>query len=362
LPAGKSLSKITAQGSEAILAQYYKPFRNRETQYKSITKKYMLTKEQIASQISHCLAGTNFTNLGTRYEGKVRDNYTKDEKRILITTDRLSAFDKVIALVPFKGQALNALSKFWFERTKDIVGNHVVEYPDPNAVVGEECTPLAVEMVVRGYITGSTTTSAWYNYQKGVRNFCGNPLPEGMKKDQKLDHAIITPTTKAAHGDHDESLAPEELIKRGHITKDDWDKLAAISLKLFARGQEIAAKQGIILVDTKYEFGKNKKGEIVLIDEIHTPDSSRFWKSATYQAKFDKGEDQDNINKEYLRLWLSEKGFIGEGAIPAIPEDVIVETARRYIEAYELITGQTFEGTPGDPLPRIEKNLAKYMS
>jgi len=327
----------------------------------SLIKTIMLTKEQIAGQIKYCLAGTNFANLGKRYEGKVRDNYIQEGRRILITTDRLSAFDRVIALVPFKGQVLNALSKFWFENTKDIVGNHVIEYPDPNVVVGEECVPLAVEMVVRGYITGTTTTSAWYNYQKGVRNFCGNPLPEGLKKDQKLDHAILTPTTKAAHGDHDESLPPEELIKRGHIAKEDWDKLAAISLKLFAKGQEIAAKQGIILVDTKYEFGKNKKGEIVLIDEIHTPDSSRFWKSATYQERFEKGQDQDNINKEYLRLWLSEKGFRGDGEIPSIPEDVIVETARRYIEAYELITGQKFEGTEGDPLPRIESNLQKYI-
>jgi len=310
----------------------------------------MLTKEQIAGQIKHCLTGTNFTNLGKRYEGKVRDNYIQEGRRILITTDRLSAFDRVIALIPFKGQVLNALSRFWFENTKDIVGNHVLEYPDPNVVVGEECAP------------GSTTTSAWYNYQKGVRSFCGNFLPEGLKKDQKFDHPILTPTTKAGHGGHDESLAPEELIKRGHITKEDWDKLAEISLKLFARGQEVAAKQGIILVDTKYEFGKNKKGEIVLIDEIHTPDSSRFWKTATYQEKFEKGEDQDNINKEYLRLWLSEKGFLGDGEIPAIPDDVKVETARRYIEAYELITGQTFEGTEGDPLPRIEANLKKYIS
>jgi len=227
--------------------------------------------------------------------------------------------------------------------------------------VAEECKPLAVEMVVRGYITGTTSTSAWHHYQNGCRDFCGNPLPDDMKKDQKLPHAILTPSTKAAHGDHDESVAPEVLLERGVITKEEWEQLADVSMKLFALGQETAAKQGIILVDTKYEFGKNKDGEIVLIDEIHTPDSSRFWIADTYQEHFEKGEDQDNINKEFLRIWLAEQGFTGDTEVPEIPEDVKVETAKKYIEAYESITGQAFEGTPGDPMPRIEQNLQKYM-
>ncbi len=322
----------------------------------------MLTDDQVAAQIQYCLTGTNFANLGERYEGKVRDNYTRDGKRILVTTDRLSAFDKIITLIPFKGQVLNALTNYWFDVTKDIVGNHVVEVPDPNVVVAEECEPLAVEMVVRGYVTGTTSTSIWTHYKNGSRNFCGNELPEGLKKDQKLPEAILTPSTKAAHGDHDESVAPEVLLERGVITEAEWEQLADVSLKLFKLGQETAAKQGIILVDTKYEFGKNKNGEIVLIDEIHTPDSSRFWKADTYEQHFADGSDQDNINKEFLRIWLAEKGFTGDGEVPEIPDEMKVKTAKKYIEAYEGITGQTFEGTPGDPMPRIEANLQKYMS
>lgn len=322
----------------------------------------MLTQDQIRQQIPHCLAGTNFKELGERYEGKVRDNYTKDGKRILVVTDRLSAFDRVICLIPFKGQVLNQMAEFWFTQTKDICDNHVIEFPDPNVVVGKQCTPLAVEMVVRGYLTGTTSTSVWSHYKNGGRNFCGNPLEDGMKKDQKFDKPILTPSTKAEHGDHDESVAPEVLLQRGVITQDEWDYLADVSLRLFERGQQIAAKQGIILVDTKYEFGKDANGKIVLIDEIHTPDSSRFWIEKTYQEHYEKGDDQDNINKEYLRLWLSEKGFKGDTDIPEIPEDVKIETARRYIEAYEKITGQTFKSDPcPDINARIQKNLAKYF-
>ncbi|MFA5842345.1 MAG: phosphoribosylaminoimidazolesuccinocarboxamide synthase [Candidatus Gracilibacteria bacterium] len=322
----------------------------------------MLTTDQIRQQIPHCLAGTNFAALGERYEGKVRDNYTKDGKRILVVTDRLSAFDRVICLIPYKGQVLNQMAEFWFTQTKDICDNHVIEFPDPNVVVGKQCTPLAVEMVVRGYLTGTTSTSVWSHYKNGGRNFCGNPLEDGMKKDQKFDKPILTPSTKAEHGSHDESVAPEVLLERNVITKAEWDYLADVSLRLFERGQKIAAKQGIILVDTKYEFGKNADGKIVLIDEIHTPDSSRFWIEKTYQQHYEKGEDQDNINKEYLRLWLSEKGFKGDTETPEIPEDVKVETARRYIEAYEKITGQTFKADPcPDINARIQKNLAKYF-
>lgn len=322
----------------------------------------MLTEEQLQAQLPHCLAGTNFPELGEAYEGKVRDNYTKGDRRILIVTDRLSAFDRIICKIPFKGQVLNQMAKFWFDQTKDICGNHAIEFPDPNAVVAKQCTPLAVEMVVRGYITGTTTTSAWFNYQQGVRNFCGNQLPEGLKKDQKFDQPILTPSTKAAHGDHDESVAPEVLIERGAITQEEWEYLADVSLKLFARGQEIAAKQGIILVDTKYEFGRDSDGNIILIDEIHTPDSSRFWIADTYQANFDAGNEQDNINKEYIRIWLAEQGYRGDGEMPAITDEVKIETARRYIEAYEKITGQTFDAENcTDVEGRLRSNLSKYF-
>ncbi|KKQ69038.1 MAG: phosphoribosylaminoimidazolesuccinocarboxamide synthase, phosphoribosylaminoimidazole-succinocarboxamide synthase [Candidatus Peregrinibacteria bacterium GW2011_GWF2_38_29] len=318
----------------------------------------MIFIEEIKKQIPNCLAGTNFANLGKRYEGKVRDNYTTaDGKRIIVITDRLSAFDRVICLIPFKGQVLNQMAKFWFEQTKDIIENHVIEYPDANVIVGRECKPLPVEMVVRGYITGVTSTSAWYNYEKGVRNFCGNVLPEGLKKNQKLPMPIITPSTKAEHGGHDESVSRDQIIERGLLTAEQYDTLASACLKLYQRGVEIAAKQGIIFVDTKYEFGISPEGKIVLIDEIHTPDSSRFWFADEYEKRFAAGEEQKKIDKEYLREWLAERGFRGEGEIPAIPEDIKAETARRYIEAFELITGQKFDAQVEPVLPRVEKVL-----
>lgn len=322
----------------------------------------MASKEMIEQQLPHCLEGTKFTNLGEVYEGKVRDNYTRGDKRIIIISDRLSAFDRIITKTPFKGQVLNQMAAFWFEQTKDIVGNHMIEVPDPTVIVVKECTAMPVEMVVRGYITGVTSTSAWYNYnEKGVRNFCGNQLPEGLKKDQKFDQPILTPSTKAAHGDHDVSASKEEILAEGKITEEDFDYMADVSMKLYNRGVEVAAKQGIILVDTKYEFGKTKDGEIILIDEIHTPDSSRFWFADEYQKRFEAGETQKKIDKEYVREWLANQGFIGEGDVPNVPDEVRVEAARRYIEAYELITGQEFKAEVGDPLLRIEKNLQKYM-
>lgn len=321
----------------------------------------MLKTEDLLAQIPHCLKGTNFDGLGDRYEGKVRDNYSRGGRRILVVTDRLSAFDKIITLIPFKGQVLNQIAQFWFEKTKDIVGNHVIEFPDPNVVVAKECKALPVEMVVRGYITGVTSTSAWMHYSKGVRNFCGNSLPDGLRKDQKLPQPIITPSTKALHGDHDESVSPEELLERTDLSREDYDYLAKVSLEVFARGQEIAAKQGIILVDTKYEFGRNSDGEIVLIDEIHTPDSSRFWFADEYEKRFEVGEEQKKIDKEYLRIWLAEHGFTGDGEIPQIPDEIKAETARRYIEAYELITGRVFEAEVGDVFGRVERNLQKYF-
>lgn len=321
----------------------------------------MLTKEQLQAQIVHVLTGTNFPSLGLRYEGKVRDNYSKDGRRILIVTDRLSAFDRIITLIPFKGQVLNQIARFWFDQTKDICGNHVIEFPDPNVVVAKECNALPVEMVVRGYITGVTSTSAWTHYEKGERNFCGNVLPDGLKKDQKLEMPILTPSTKADKGGHDESVSREQILDRGIITPEQFDDMAQKAMKLYQRGVEIAAKQGIILVDTKYEFGVAPDGEVVLIDEIHTPDSSRFWYADEYLDRLASGIPQKKIDKEYLREWLADRGFIGEGDVPEIPDEIKVETARRYVEAYELITGQTFVAEVGDVNERLAKNLEKYM-
>lgn len=317
----------------------------------------MIPNDQIQAQLPFCLEETDFPELGEKYIGKVRDNYTKGDERYLISSDRLSAFDRVICTIPFKGQVLTQMAKFWFEQTKDIIGNHVISYPDPQVCVGIQCKPLPIEMIVRGYITGVTTTSAWYNYEKGVRNFCGNILPEGLKKNQKFDAPILTPSTKAEHGDHDESVSREEILKRTTLTPEQYDFIADASLKLYQRGVDIAAKQGIILVDTKYEFGLTPSGEIVLIDEIHTPDSSRFWFADEYEQRFASGEEQKKIDKEYLREWLASEGFRGDGEIPAIPDDIKVETARRYIEAFELITGQSFEAEVGNVLERIKKNL-----
>lgn len=322
----------------------------------------MLDPQTIAAQIAHVIKGTDFTNIGSKYQGKVRDNYTHDGRRILITTDRLSAFDRIIAIVPFKGQVLNALTKFWFEKTKDICPNYVESYPDPNVIVGKECEPLLVEMVVRGYITGTTTTSLWYNYSHGAREMGGNKLPDGLVKNQKLESPIITPTTKGIYGEHDKNVTPESIVADGLLTQEEWDELAEYSMSLYKYGVEEAAKNGVILVDTKYEFGRTKDGEIVLIDEIHTPDSSRYWIADTYEERIAAGEEPDNINKEFLRIWLAKQGFLGnEGQeVPEIPQEVLVETAMKYIQAYELITGQTFEAQAGDPLSRIESNLKDY--
>lgn len=327
----------------------------------SIKAKNMIDTSELLAQIPNCLKGTDFAGLGERYEGKVRDNYSKDGRRIIVVTDRLSAFDRVIALIPFKGQVLNQMAHFWFEQTKDIMPNHVIEYPDPNVVVAKLCTPLPVEVVVRGYLTGVTTTSVWHHYEKGERNFCGNVLPDGMKKNQKFEKPIITPSTKAEHGGHDESVSREQILERGIVTAEQFDYIASKAMELYLRGVEIAAKQGIILVDTKYEFGTDSEGNIVLIDEIHTPDSSRFWFANEYEQRLASGEEQKKIDKEYLREWLAERGFLGEGEIPVVPDEVKAETARRYIEAYELITGQTFAGQVGNVFERIKQNLAKYF-
>lgn len=320
----------------------------------------MIANSDLQAQLPLCLKATDFPTMGTKYEGKVRDNYSKDGKRVIIVTDRLSAFDRVITLIPFKGQVLNQMAKFWFDQTKDIAENHVIEFPDPNVVVAKECKAMPVEMIVRGYITGVTSTSIWTHYEKGERNFCGNALPDGLKKNQKLEKPILTPSTKAEYGGHDESVSREQILASGVITAEQFDYMADVAMKLYLRGVEIAAKQGIILVDTKYEFGINPEGKIVLIDEIHTPDSSRFWFADEYEKRLASGEEQKKIDKEYLREWLAERGFKGEGEVPVIPDDIRVETGRRYIEAYELITGQKFEAQVGDVAARLKTNLAKY--
>ncbi|MDP3970670.1 MAG: phosphoribosylaminoimidazolesuccinocarboxamide synthase [bacterium] len=318
----------------------------------------MINKEIIEKNLENCLIETNFDQLGKKYNGKVRDTYEMDGKLVLITTDRQSAFDRVLAAIPFKGQVLNQVSQFWFEQTKDIVQNHVLSIPDPNVTIGKKSEVFPVEFVMRGYLTGVTSTAVWTAYEKGERDFCGNILPEGMVKNQAFDKPIITPTTKS--DEHDEKISPEEIVQRGLMSQEDWDKCADIAMQLFVRGQEIAKKNGMILVDTKYEMGKDKNGEIILVDEIHTPDSSRYWVADSFEAKLAAGKEPDNIDKEFLRLWFTENcDPYNDETLPEAPKELVVELSARYIQLYEAITGQEFQypDISKPVIDRITENL-----
>jgi len=318
----------------------------------------MISEDTIKKQIDYTLKETNFSALGKKKKGKVRDVYTANDKVFLISTDRQSAFDRNLANIPFKGQVLNQTSVFWFEKTKDIIKNHIIDVPDPNVVVCKKLNVFPVEVVVRGYITGVTSTSAWIAYEKGERNFCGNVLPEGLKKNQKFEKPIITPTTKSDA--HDEKISGKEIVKKGLMTKKQWALVSEKALKLFKRGADIAAKNGLILVDTKYEFGYDNNGKIFLVDEIHTPDSSRFWLKESYKERFAKGQEPENIDKEFLRLWFTKHcDPYKDKILPEAPEELIVELSRRYIMLYEMITGKKFKAKAGDVSERIERNLRK---
>ena len=317
-------------------------------------------KAIVSKQLPHTLSTTQLTGLGTREEGKVRDCYIDraGQRRTIVVTDRISAFDQVLGTIPFKGQVLNQIAAHWFEVCKDVADNHVLSIPDPNVTVGVECQPLAAEFVMRAYLTGSTETSIWAAYERGDRTFCGHALPDGMRRHQRLPKPILTPSTKAPKGEHDISVSGDYLIEAGAVTADDFARAAEMSAALFARGQEEAAKRGLILVDTKYEMGRTPDGRIVVIDEIHTPDSSRYWYADSYDDRMAKGESPRSLDKEYVRRWLSEeRNYRGDGAPPELPDDVKVEAALRYIEIYELVTGRPFEPVPGDPTARIIANL-----
>jgi len=305
----------------------------------------MIDRERIKQQLNNCLTETHFDALGKKYNGKVRDTYDADDRLILITTDRQSAFDRVLAAIPFKGQVLNQVSLFWFEQTKDIVPNHVISSPDPNVLIGKKCTVFPVEFVVRGYLSGVTSTSAWMAYSKGEREFCGNHLPDGMKKNQVFAQPIITPTTKSET--HDEKVSAAEVVQRGLMTQAQWDVCAKYALALFTRGQIIAAQHGLILVDTKYEFGQLPDGTIIVIDEIHTPDSSRYWLAGSYAERFAQGLEPENIDKEFLRLWFMDHcDPYNDAVLPEAPADLVIELSARYIQLYEMITGQEFVYPP----------------
>jgi phosphoribosylaminoimidazole-succinocarboxamide synthase len=305
------------------------------------------------------LSETKFDFLGPESVGKVRDIYDQGDKLILIATDRHSSFDRIIAHIPWKGQVLNQASAWWFERTSDIVPNHVIAVPDPNVTIAGKCSMLPIEAVVRGYLTGVTDTAAWTRYCAGQRDFGSIVLPDGMRKNQKLPQPVFDPTTKEAA--HDRTLAPEQLIAEGFVSRDLFDRVKATALALFARGTALAAQNGLVLVDTKYEFGLDQAGALTLIDEIHTPDSSRYWQIDSYTARFAAGEEPDYFDKEFLRLWFRDHcdPYL-DAVLPPAPPELVQELSRRYIQMFEQITGTKFAYGETPILPRIERNLKAW--
>lgn len=301
----------------------------------------MLDRQALLDAIPHCLTATDLP-LPHKYPGKVRDTYDLgDAQLLLITTDRQSGFDRMLGVIPFKGQVLNRTSLYWFEATRQIVGNHVIASPHANALLARKCRVLPIEFVVRGYLTGSTDTAIWTKYAAGERSFGGCTLPEGMRKNEPLPRALITPTTKETK--HDRPIKPQEIIAEGWLTAEEWAFTSAKALELFAFGQRVAAERGLILVDTKYEFGVSREGEILLVDEVHTPDSSRYWLAHSYEERLAMRQEPEMIDKEFFRLWFRERcDPYKDAVLPKAPDELIAELASRYIQLYERITGATF--------------------
>lgn len=309
--------------------------------------------------MTEVLKETHFAFLGPKKAGKVRDIYDLGDTLVLISTDRHSSFDRIIAHIPHKGQVLNQVSLWWFEKTKDIVPNHVLSNPDPNVTVGKKYKMISIEAVMRGYLTGVTDTSIWSRYSAGERTFGGVTLPDGMKKNTKLSEPIFDPTTKEEG--HDRAITPAQMIEEGFITQELFDRVKQTALALFARGQQLAEKRGLILVDTKYEFGLDENDQLVLIDEIHTPDSSRWWKLDTYQARMDAGQEPEYFDKEFLRLWFKDHcDPYKDAVLPEAPAELVAEMSRRYIEMYEKITGEKFVAGEEPILARMERNLQEF--
>jgi phosphoribosylaminoimidazole-succinocarboxamide synthase len=319
-----------------------------------------MDRQRILDYLDHTLPSTDYDDLGSRYQGKVRDTYRQDDQLILVTTDRISAFDHVLAqTIPFKGQVLNQTAAYFFEATEDVVPNHVIDVPDPNVTVAKACTPIPIEFVVRGYLAGH----AWREYRDGSRTLCGHSLPDGLRESEQLPAPIVTPTTKAEEG-HDQDVTREEAIANTDIDAASFDQLRDWALTLFRRGTQMAAEQGLILVDTKYEFGRTPDGDYVLIDEVHTPDSSRYYYSDGYEERLEQGKPQRQLSKEFVREWLMDHGFQGrEGEeMPPLPDDFRAKVAQRYIELYERVTGLTFEpDVHPNPEKRIHAALRKYV-
>jgi phosphoribosylaminoimidazole-succinocarboxamide synthase len=305
----------------------------------------------ISEQLNYTLDKFESDNLGEHYKGKVRENFSQGDKILMITSDRVSAFDHVVGTIPFKGQILSEIANFWFDKTKDLVPNHIIDTPDPQVLVAKRAQTLPVEVIVRQYITGSL----WREYSDGINGQYGFMLPEGLKKNQKFDEPLLTPSTKAEYGLHDEPISREAIVN-GLVEESVYAKAEEYALVLFKAGQEWAAKQGLILVDTKYEFGIFE-GELIVIDEIHTPDSSRYWVEKEYETRFNNGESQLMLDKENIRQWLIEKGFSGEGVPPELSEEIRITLAERYVELYRTLTGKQFDPEVGDVKSRIIKNL-----
>jgi phosphoribosylaminoimidazole-succinocarboxamide synthase len=324
----------------------------------------MLSPSSLAPYADYTLPDAVIPELPGCYRGKVRENYDlRDGTRVLIATDRISAFDRILAVIPLKGQVLTQTARFWFEATKRLCPNHVIEYPDPNVLVCKRLSMMPVEIVVRDYLAGTTSTSILQMYKKGSREMYGHRFPAGLRDNQKLPQTIITPTTKAEQGEHDAPLSGEEILARKLLTEKQWREVSEKALALFACGREIAARRGLILVDTKYEFGFDESGGIVLADEVHTPDSSRYWLSASYPARFAAGEPPETLDKDFIRRWVAERCDPYAGPIPEIPREVILQASAKYVEVYEQLTGQELElpDLAVPPLTRIRGNLRKYF-
>lgn len=317
--------------------------------------------DEIRAQSRFILDKTNLA-LPNRMQGKVRDSYDLGDHLLLITTDRLSAFDRPLAFIPCKGQVLNLISAWWFEQTASLVPNHMVAVPDPNAIIVKKCRVFPIEFVVRGYISGTTDTSLWTQYQKGVRHYCGIDFPDGLKKNQALEVPVLTPTTKEKI--HDRPISPSDIIKEQWMTEDHWLEASALALQLYKRGVTIAQKQGLILVDTKYEFGLSEDGKVMVVDEIHTPDSSRYWLADSYEERLAAGLEPENIDKEFLRLWFAKHcDPYRDEKLPEAPRDLIEQLSARYIQLYEKITGRDFQFYPQyEPIEqRILRNIEQQV-
>lgn len=302
----------------------------------------MISETDIQNALPNVLKTIDIPGLGEKHQGKVRDFYLVNNKRVLVTTDRQSAFDVILGFIPYKGAVLNLLTQFWLENTKDIVPSHLISVPDPNVMIAKNCELIPIEMIVRGYITGVTNTSIWTAYKNGERVFCGNQLPEGLTKNQKLETPLITPSTHGAPGTHDVNLSRQEIIDQKIVSEEIYSQMEKAALALFARGTQICQEKGLILVDTKYEFGLFD-GQVTLIDEIHTPDSSRFWRLNSYQDRLSQGLEPENFDKEFIRLWYVEHGYSGDGQPPEMPLELAVAASQRYVESYEVITGNKFD-------------------